>query len=623
MGLRRRILLMFLLVAALCTVTVVTGIIVPLWGRYRAIDGDLARTSLQSAQLASRYLEERIGGAQARVKFMSELDTLTYRDYDKASALFRRLSKSESGHPHLVAFDDQGRPVASSEPLERAHFSAWPIVRAALAHDAFVWSDRLIWPTDGRPTIALARRYRYYDRQGMHWGVVLQASDLSAWDTALNQSGNQVEVFDRQGQGLIPLTQAPSMRLARPEVAAALTGGSGTREVLGKEVLAYAGVPGVGWAVVAHAPTMGALLPIRASIKLAMTFGLVSFGIAVVLAYFLSGFLVAPIRRLEAGAAALARGEWNIGAESALLPTERDDELGALARSFSVMVRQLRERFETIESLVAQRTQELEKTNNQLRVAVDELKELDELKRALLDAVSHELRTPLNFIMGYASTLEDGLFGDLNGDQAHATRRILEGSERLLAMINDLLEISRLESGELALAPQAFDLPEFLALAVDEVQRAYGDRRHTFAVAVPEALPPVHADPERVGQILRQLLSNAAKFTEPGGRIAIRADAEGKRVMIAVEDTGIGIGEELLPRIWDSFRQGDGSLTRAHGGTGVGLAIVKRLLDAMGETVGVESKPGSGSTFFFTLAIARFDEPATMERTIAVPEEAK
>lgn len=620
MGLRRRILLMFLLVAALSTVTVVTGIVVPLWGRYQRIDAELAKTSLQSAQLASRYLEERIGAAQSRVKFMAELDTLRYRDYGQASALFARLSTAAEGSPHLVALDASGKEVASSDGPGALRLDDWTILRAARQRDAFVWSDRLIWPTDHQPTIALAHRYRYYDRQGAHWGVVLQASDLNAWNAALNQSGNQVEVFDHQGQGLVPLTHSPSMRGTRPEVDAALAGASGTRELGGREVLAYAAVPGVGWAVVAHAPTAGALLPIRQGIMLAARFGLVSFLIAGVLAFFLSGFLVAPIRRLEAGAAALARGEWNAGAESALLPTERDDELGALARSFSEMVSQLRERFESIEALVAMRTQELEKTNNQLRVAVDELKELDELKRALLDAVSHELRTPLNFIMGYASGLEDGLFGDLNADQGHAMRRILEGSERLLSMINDLLEISRLESGELALAPQAFDLPEILELAVDEVQRAYGDRRHAYAVTVPDVLPPVHADPERVGQILRQLLSNAAKFTEPGGRITLHAQADAARVTVTVADTGIGIAPELLPRIWDSFRQGDGSLTRAHGGTGVGLAIVRRLLDAMGETVGVESAPGRGSTFRFTLAIARYDE---LHHTIPAHEEAR
>jgi signal transduction histidine kinase len=326
-----------------------------------------------------------------------------------------------------------------------------------------------------------------------------------------------------------------------------------------------------------------------------------------VLSFVLSGFLVAPIRRLEAGAAALARGEWNAGAESALLPTERNDELGALAKSFAQMVRQLRERFESIEALVAQRTHELEVTNSQLRVAIAELKELDELKRSFLDAVSHELRTPLNFIMGFGSGLEDGLFGELTEEQAHAMRRILEGSDRLLGVVNDLIEVSKLEAGQLALVPQAIDLNELLGLASEQASVAFADRQHSYAVEVEPELPPVWADPERIGQILRQLLSNAAKFTEPGGRIVLAAALAGDRVLVEVRDTGIGIAPEVLPHIWESFRQGDGSMTRKHGGTGVGLTIVKRLIDAMGEQVSVESTPGAGSTFRFTLPLAHFD----------------
>ncbi|MNS85931.1 Signal transduction histidine-protein kinase BarA [compost metagenome] len=348
-------------------------------------------------------------------------------------------------------------------------------------------------------------------------------------------------------------------------------------------------------------------------IQRAARYGLIALAIAGVLSFFMAGFITAPIRRLESSAAALAKGDWAAG--EAKLPTEREDELGRLAESFATMAAQLRQRFKGIEAEVAdrtaelaQRTKELEKTHNQLRYAYEELKELEQLKASFLDAVSHELRTPLNFIMGFGSTLEDEVLGPLNDEQFEAIRKINEGADRLLLIVNDLIDISQLEAGQLQLVSQPIELGEVFAVAIQQFEVLIQERGHQAVVELEPELPPAHADQERLGQILRQLLSNANKFTEPGGTITLRAYQQGKKVVVEVEDTGIGIPVEHQAHIWESFRQGDGSRTRKHGGTGVGLTIVKRLVEAMGEQVEVKSQVGQGATFRFTLPVVQFDE---------------
>jgi two-component system sensor histidine kinase ChiS len=377
-----------------------------------------------------------------------------------------------------------------------------------------------------------------------------------------------------------------------------------------RELVAYASVPGLKGAVVAASPAAEKLAPLSRDIERAARYGLIALAIAGIVSFLLSDFITAPIRRLESSAAALAKGDWTAG--EAKLPVERHDELGRLAESFSVMAGQLRERFAGIEAEVAQRTKELERTNNQLRYAYEELKELDQLKASFLDAVSHELRTPLNFIMGFGSSLEDEVLGPLNDDQDEAIHKIMEGADRLLLIVNDLIDIAQLEVGQLQLVPQPIELGEVFHVAIEQFDQLFKERQHVAIAELEPELPPAFADQERVGQILRQLLSNANKFTEPGGMIRLKAFQQGKKIVLEVTDTGIGIPADVLPHIWESFRQGDGSRTRKHGGTGVGLTIVKRLTEAMGETIDVKSTVGVGTTFRFTLPVVQFDEDGQM-----------
>lgn len=627
MGLRLRLLLVFLLVAGISTAIVVAGVVLPKLGQQQQINQELAGTSLQAAQLASQYVDARLSEARDQVSYLAGHEYLSYRNHAAAQHMLESLHRRGPGNPDYLVLDEAGKAVAASGSAPAASFAAWSVVAAARAQEAPVVSDRLVWPGTDHATVAVAKRFKYFDRQGEHWGVVIHAADLALWNTVLNERFKRVELFDHLGQPLLPRPDG-EVSDERPEVKLALTGQSGTAFGEHRELVAYASVPGLRGAVVAASPAAEKLAPVSRDIERAARYGMIALAIAGVVSFLMSGFITAPIRRLESSAAALAKGDWAAG--EAKLPVERGDELGRLAESFSVMAGQLRERFAGIEAVVAQRTKELERTNNQLRYAYEELKELEQLKASFLDAVSHELRTPLNFIMGFGSSLEDEVLGPLNGDQAEAVHKIMEGADRLLLIVNDLIDIAQLEVGQLQLVPQPIELGEVFHVAIEQFDQLFRERQQVAIAELEPDLPPAYADQERVGQILRQLLSNANKFTEPGGTIRLKAYQQGHKIVIDVTDTGIGIPDDVLPHIWESFRQGDGSRTRKHGGTGVGLTIVKRLTEAMGEAVEVKSTVGVGTTFRFTLPVVQFDEAGQMvaveakvsKRGAAVPEEA-
>lgn len=247
-----------------------------------------------------------------------------------------------------------------------------------------------------------------------------------------------------------------------------------------------------------------------------------------------------------------------------------------------------------LERLVEERTRELQQ-------ALDELRRLDQLKANFLNSVSHELRTPLTAIMGFAEFLEEGIAGDLNADQAQYVRQILFGTERLLSLINDLLDYARIEAGRFSLALAPVELGNLAEKVVTSMMPLAQQGGLTIQTQIPPDLPELHADPDRVSQILTNLLSNALKFTPAGGQVCLRARQAGEKVNIAVADTGIGIPREAIPHLFQRFYRVD--LDPSIRGTGLGLPITKALIEAHGGRISVRSRIGKGSVFRFTLPI--------------------
>ncbi len=243
---------------------------------------------------------------------------------------------------------------------------------------------------------------------------------------------------------------------------------------------------------------------------------------------------------------------------------------------------------EQLEQAVAERTQELVQANQRLR-------ELDRLKSEFLASMSHELRTPLNSVLGFATVLELQMAGPLNDEQRRQVGFIRGSGEHLLALITDVLDLSRIESGRMELVVEDFDLHAVAAEAVAQLMPLAQKKALALRLEMPPSLP-MRNDRRRMLQVLLNLAGNAIKFTERGG-VRLVAGAEGERVWIEVHDTGIGIAAEQLSQLFEAFRQLDGGLARPHEGTGLGLHLSRRLLALMQGTVSASSRPGEGSVF--------------------------
>ena len=240
---------------------------------------------------------------------------------------------------------------------------------------------------------------------------------------------------------------------------------------------------------------------------------------------------------------------------------------------------------------------------------VDELARANRLKSEFVATMSHELRTPLHIIVGYNDLLLNGDFGGLRPEQADTLDRMRRSSQQLLDLINTTLDLSRLDSGRLALELQEVQLGELLSDIADETQelQEHSGLRFTWEA---EAALPLRTDPIKLKVVIKNLVANAIKFTEVG-EIAVAARASGDGVEITVTDTGIGMSPDVVAVIFEPFRQADGSIARRYGGVGLGLYIVDRLLQLLGGSIAVRSTPGRGTTFHIRLPLAGTPNPLT------------
>lgn len=234
---------------------------------------------------------------------------------------------------------------------------------------------------------------------------------------------------------------------------------------------------------------------------------------------------------------------------------------------------------------------------------VEALQRADELKDQFLGILSHELRTPINAIMAFGSILDDGLGGPLTETQHRYIRNILSASDKLLALVSDLLDVSRMQAGTFTISPGQTDMRAVLNETLASLAPEAAARGLTLTERVPPALPPLVADAQRVAQIVSNLVGNAIKFSEPGGRVTVAAVVDGDRLRVEVQDDGIGIAPADRAKLFKRFSQLDMSNTRRAGGVGLGLTICKSLVEAHGGQIGVETAPGAGSTFWFTLPL--------------------
>jgi signal transduction histidine kinase len=353
----------------------------------------------------------------------------------------------------------------------------------------------------------------------------------------------------------------------------------------GEDVLtAHAHIPTLNWTVFVELPLREAFAPLYSSILRIGLLLLAGLVLSVVASVYLARRMVEPIRAIQAGAARIGDGQLDQRIE-----VHSGDELEALAEQFNKMAIDLKESYTGLERKVEERTRDLEIANKH--------------KSEFLANMSHELRTPLNAVIGFSEVLQEKIFGELNEKQADYINDIHSSGKHLLSLINDILDLSKIEAGRMDLDLAQFDVPAALGNSLTLVKERAQRHGLQLKLEVGANVSSIQADERKFKQIMLNLLSNAVKFTPEGGSISVSATLEGPMLEVAVKDTGVGIAPEDQKAIFEEFRQVGRDYTRKAEGTGLGLALTKRFVELHGGTVRVESNVGVGSTFTITIPV--------------------
>ncbi len=361
------------------------------------------------------------------------------------------------------------------------------------------------------------------------------------------------------------------------------------------QVVPFSDKFGLNWLIVVVVPAADFMAEIDRNTRTTILLCLAALAVATLVGLVTSRWVVKPINRLNAAAKELAEGKWE-----QKVKISKARELGELGNSFNSMAAQLQQSFATLEAKNA------------------ELERLDKLKDEFLANTSHELRTPLNGTIGIAESLLDGVAGKVSDKVRSNLIIIVQSSRRLSNLVNDILDFSQLRHQNIELQLKPVGLREIVEVVLSLSQTMVGKKDLQLLNAVPPDLLLAYADENRLQQILHNLIGNAIKFTE-GGLVEVSAEetraGETPVLRVTVADSGIGISPDKYEGIFESFEQGDGSTAREYGGTGLGLAVTKKLVELHGGAITVESLVGEGSRFSFTLPIT--DEWVESKKQIA------
>ncbi|PSN19578.1 guanylate cyclase [filamentous cyanobacterium CCP5] len=368
-----------------------------------------------------------------------------------------------------------------------------------------------------------------------------------------------------------------------------LTGGE--RQFL--EVVPFQDPRGLDWLIVVAVPESDFMGQIYANTRNTVLLCIVALAIATGVGILTARWVIQPLLELNNAAKDIAKGELDRKVE-----IQRSDEVGELANSFNAMAVQLQESFQNLEAKNA------------------ELEHLDKLKDEFLANTSHELRTPLNGMIGISESMIDGATGKLTEIQERNLWMVAQSGHRLSNLVNDILDFSKLKHKSIDLQLKPVSLRDLVEVVLTLSQALVGTKQLTLINDVSPDLPAAQADENRLQQILYNLVGNAVKFTRSGTvKVSAEvlppsADQESDVLAVTVADTGIGIPEEKLERIFEAFEQAEGSTGREFGGTGLGLAVTKQLVELHHGKLTVTSTVGAGSQFTFTLPVAQGKGPA-------------
>jgi signal transduction histidine kinase len=331
----------------------------------------------------------------------------------------------------------------------------------------------------------------------------------------------------------------------------------------------------------------------RRALLLTGGFAAASIVLALVLGFVISWSFILPVREAQGFLGQVAKGDF-----SANIAVANRDEFGALAAQMNHMSRELHQLYD-----------DQRRASHQLRVLNAELEQASKAKSNFLASMSHELRTPMNAILGFTEMIRDGLYGEIPPEIQEPVSDIHTCGKQLLGLINNVLDLSKIEAGHMELAVGEYVVEDVVNTVKLSLRALAATRGLDLVTTVPADLPLGVGDGKRITQCLMNLAGNALKFTSEG-RVEIRVELAGENLLFAVADTGIGIPADQIDSIFEEFRQADATVSRDFGGTGLGLSITRKLVELHGGRIWVESVPGKGSTFFFSIPVRVAKEAA-------------
>jgi len=583
----------------------------------------------ERSQAAAVQISAELDNLQRQLNYLSELRGLTEFNAETQRSILEGLVNSNSAYEVVGIFNSKGQVVQAMSPYESFSISSLNLAgisgETPVFWQTFGQSQNYVSPVDvdlktGVNSVNLAVPVR--DNKNQISGVLFARVSLSFLtqiaarskvgktgysyvldhrSVVISETGSKINPYllqDLRGRSFV-------RELSKLALASGIQSPIVYRGLRGKEVMGTGAiVRRVQWMVVVELPTAEAYAPVR---KLIYVMGAVTLASALVAVGFGVAFarsITNPLKCLTSAATKMSSGMFETRVNIAA-----SNELGKLANAFNSMASQLQVSFTQLEDQNAQ------------------LQRLDKLKDEFLANTSHELRTPLNGIIGLTESLIDGATGKLPEPTISNLEIIAFSGRRLSNLINDILDFSKLRHQNIELQIKPVGIREIVDIVVTLCQPLIGTKNLQLINSVSPDIPLVDADENRVQQVLYNLIGNAIKFTETGtveisaNAISLEssqlADKESSvtsqlqslilrsKLQITVSDTGIGIAEDKLERIFKSFEQADGSTAREYGGTGLGLAVTKKLVELHGGEIQVSSKVGIGSQFTFSLPISQ------------------
>ena len=599
-------------VVTLVAAAIVSVGLTELYFSYQDSKSALTRVEQDKASSAATFIEQVIQDIQRQLEGVAQPTRekgaagLTERNQD-----FHRLLDRDELVSQLSYLDSTGKEQVRTHPLEidrigrGIDLSRNPEFIRARAEQRYLGPVYFQRGSQPHMTISVAEL-------APGRGVVVAEIDLGFLRQVIDRArvGTAGYAYAVDSRGVLVAHRDANLVLRRtsfaslPQVRAALRGSGKApadavttgREPDGTKVLsAYQTIESLDWRVFVEEPLSEAFAPLTSAIWRTAALLVAFLLLAIATSVLLARRLVRPIESIQAAAAKIGSGALDQRIE---IPSH--DELGALAEEFNRMAARLEESHANLEQKVQERTRELGTALGELDEKSRELEAVSRHKSEFLANMSHELRTPLNAIIGFSQVLREQLFGEANEKQKEYLDDILSSGNHLLALINDVLDLSKVEAGQIELEVAPFSLREALERGVVMVREQAMNDGVQVALATAPDVDIVTGDERRIRQVIFNLLSNAVKFTPAGGAVDVRARHLNGEVRVSVADTGPGIAPEDHERIFEEFQQTEAGIEQREG-TGLGLALSKRLVELHGGRIWVDSEFGKGSTFVFAL----------------------